>query len=571
MTLNSTIVGIDLGTTNSLIAVVESEGPRILPNAVGDDLTPSAVLVDQGNVSVGKIARARASRCPEKVAMSFKRDMGTSRTFELEGKVFSPQELSAAVLRNLKQDAESSLGCSIEEAVISVPAYFNEAQRNATREAGEIAGLKVERLLNEPTAAAIAYGMHRREEELKVVVLDLGGGTFDVTVLEILEGVIEIQATAGDSRLGGDDFTSALAKALWSRQGLTEQDLPASPISRARWWAACDQAKARLSSQGSARIALPEFEIQPGSFQDFEIDLERNQVDEIWEPLVARLKGPTLRALRDADLRPESISDVLLVGGSTRLPCVQRFAASLFQRMPSRHPEPERIVAKGAALQAGLKDRNAAVEDLVVTDVAPFSLGIATRTTLDGFHLDDSFSPILERGTVIPASRIEQYTTVSDNQEGIQVEVFQGEHSLCQDNTALGKLKVSVPKAPAGKEMIDVRFTYDLNALLEVEVTVHSTQETHHLLLTGSKTRMSAEEIENARRAMKALKFHPRDALPNATALARAEDLYIDLRGRDREHLALAMAAFRAALDSQDPEQITAGRDQLNAVVDRLR
>ena len=567
------VVGIDLGTTNSLVAIVDGAGVRILPNALGEDLTPSAVSADEGELLVGAAAQARAATHPEVTAVSFKRDMGTDRRFEIASRSFRPQELSGMVLASLKRDAEAALGQAVEEAVITVPAYFNETQRQATREAGEIAGFRVERLLNEPTAAAIAYGLHSRDREFRAVVLDLGGGTFDVTVLEIMEGVIEIQASAGDSRLGGDDFTRALAEALLEHQ---PDDVAAGirrhPLAWSRVLAACERAKAALSAEASVEIALPDLPVGAGRYADIVQNLSREEAETLWEPLLERMKIPTRGALRDAGLAPRDCGEVLLVGGATRMPCVRRFAATLFQRMPSCHPQPERVVALGAALQAGLKSGSSAVEDLVVTDIAPFSLGIAIATEGAGYQMPGTFSPILERGTVIPISRSRPYTTAADGQTEILIEVYQGEHSLCRDNIKLGELRIDgIPPAPAGAEAVDIRFTYDLNALLEVEATLRSTGEKRTLLLSGSPGRLTPEQLEEAQRAMARLKFHPRDALPNTTALARAEALFAELRGADRERLAAAMAAFRGALESQDQELIREQRSLLDAVVGSLR
>jgi molecular chaperone HscC len=472
------IIGIDLGTTYSLVAVLRDGIPTPLPNAVGEFLTPSAVSVDaQGKLLVGAAARARATTHPEQTALAFKRDMGTDRAYQLGASSLTPQELSALVLGALRRDAEAALGVPIEEAVITVPAYFDDAQRQATRAAGEIAGLRVERILNEPTAAALAYGLHERSRELRAVVLDLGGGTFDVTVLEIIEGVIEIQASAGDSRLGGEDFVDAMAAEIASRvQALHGRDPRAHPIGWARLREACEEAKRRLSRVEETRIALPQLPMAEGTPLDLELPVTRGEMEEIWVGLLERIRAPISRTLRDARLRTDQVDEVLLVGGATRMPCVVRLAAQLFGRLPLRSLPPDEAVVLGAAVQAALKQGDASLEDMVVTDIAPFTLGIETATLMGKQVVDGLFTPILDRGTVIPVSRVKRFRTLENFQRQIEVKVYQGEHSRCQDNRLLGSYTIG-PLLPdrAGRQEVDVRFTYDLNGTLEVETTTVST------------------------------------------------------------------------------------------------
>jgi molecular chaperone HscC len=569
-----TIVGIDLGTTYSLVAVLQGGTPVVLANALGETLTPSAVSVgDDGTVLVGAPARARATTHPESTCMSFKRDMGTDRKMRLGPREMSPQELSSLVLGALKRDAEAALGRPVDEAVITVPAYFGDAQRQATRDAAAIAGLHVERIINEPTAAALAYGLHQRHRELRAVVLDLGGGTFDVTVLEIIEGVIEIQSSAGDARLGGDDFDDLLAALLADRvRAAHGVDPRADARSWARLRAAAEGAKKRLSRDEATTVALLDLPGQGGRSIAFEERVTRAEAEQAWAPLLARLAAPIQRAVRDARMEPGALDEVLLVGGSTRMPCVARLAAQIFGKLPLRALPPDEAVAMGAAVQAALKGGDAAVEDLVATDVAPFSLGIETSVESHGRRAVGIFSPILERGTVIPASRMQIYSTVGDGQKLIHVKVYQGEHSLCVDNQLLGSYEVNgIPPGPAGQQSIEVRFTYDINGILEVESTVVSTGKKATLVVERTPGRLSKAEIEAARRAMAKLKFHPREALPNATALARADALFIEVTGTDRERVGAAIGAFRAALDGQRDEDIDAMREHLNALVHALR
>jgi molecular chaperone HscC len=479
-----------------------------------------------------------------------------------------PQELSALVLGALKRDAESALGCAVEEAVVTVPAYFGDLQRQATRDAGAIAGLRVERIINEPTAAALAYGLHERHREMRAVVLDLGGGTFDVTVLEIVEGVVEIQASAGDARLGGEDFDAALAD-RFARIAEADHgwDLRHDPRAWARLREASEQAKKRLSDAASTTIALVDLPLRGGRSGSLELSITRDEAEEAWASLLDRVRAPIHRALRDAKVAPAKIDEVLLVGGSTRMPVIARLAAQLFGRLPLRKLPPDEAVAMGAAVQAALKDGDAAVEDMVVTDVAPFTMGIATASQLGRQHVSGLFTPVLERGTVIPASRVERFFTMGDMQKEILVEVYQGEHSLCRDNQKLGAYRVEVPPRPLGEESVDVRFTYDLNGILEVETTVVSTRRTETLVIEKSPGRMSAAEVKAAQKAMARLKLHPRDALPNTTALARADALYVELSGPARQELGHVIALFRAALEAQHEADIAPLRDRLLAMI----
>ncbi|UQA59330.1 Hsp70 family protein [Polyangium aurulentum] len=572
--MKNAIVGIDLGTTFSLVSTLRDGVPVVLPNALGELLTPSAVsITDDGTVLIGAPARARATTHPTRTALAFKRDMGTDKQIDLGLRKMSPQELSSLVLGTLKRDAEAALGCAVEEAVITVPAYFGDLQRQATKDAGAIAGLKVERIINEPTAAALAYGLHERNRELRAVVLDLGGGTFDVTVLEIIEGVIEIQSTAGDARLGGEDFDAALAEHVIARiKGEQRADLDRDPRARARIKEAAEGAKKRLSEAESTRVALVDLPLGGGRTTSFELWLTREQVDDVWAPVLERMRGPIQRALRDASLTPDRIDEVLLVGGSTRMPAVARLAAQMFGRLPLRKLPPDEAVAMGAAVQAALKTGDAAVEDMVVTDVAPFTMGISSSTQLGTQRVTGIYSPILERGTVIPASRVERFYTVGDDQQQILIEVYQGEHSLCRDNVKLGEYQLKgLPRGSAGEQGVDVRFTYDMNGILEVDMTIVSLGKTETLVIEKSPGRLSPAQIKAARDAMARLKFHPRDALPNATALARADALFVELSGPDREALGAALAVFRAALEGQDDREIETRRDRLNGLVESLR
>jgi molecular chaperone HscC len=384
---------------------------------------------------------------------------------------------------------------------------------------------------------------------------------------------VEVQSSAGDARLGGDDFDAAIAEriadAVKRERGV---DLRDEPRAWARLREASEGAKKRLSDAERTTVALVDLPVPGGGTISVERALTRAEVEEAWAPLLDRMRSPIARALRDARIEPQKIDEVLLVGGSTRMPCVARLAAQIFGRLPQRSLPPDEAVAMGAAVQAALKGRDAAVEDMVVTDVAPFTLGLETATRLGGAEVGGIFSPILERGTVIPASRQQRFSTMADMQRMIVVKVYQGEHSQCRDNQKLGEYRVEgLSPKPAGEESIDVRFTYDLNGVLEVETTVVSTGKKAAMVIERSPGRLTPAQIEQARAAMARLKLHPRDALPNTTALARAEALYVELAGPDRTVLGEAISHFRAALELQDPTAIDPLRTRLNGMVQGLR
>lgn len=573
MTDSGVSVGIDLGTTYSLAAVLEDGVPRVLRDAQGQGLIPSCVSVDDaGVVMVGAPALARATTHPAQTARWFKRDMGTDRKYVLGKNTYTPEALSALVLSEVKQVAEQALGRPVGEVVVTVPAYFGDLQRRATRDACEIAGLHCERIINEPTAAALAYGLHQRSREAKVVVVDLGGGTFDVTVLELIEGVVEIQSSAGDSNLGGEDFSEALVRLCAERWlASTGSVLQPNTVGWARARAACERAKRLLTQDEDASVALTAVQFADGKLRDVQTRLSRQDVEAAWAGLVERLTFPLQRALRDASLAPKNVDEVLLVGGATRMPLVARLASQFFGKLPLRSLPADEAVAMGAAVQVALKRGDAAVADMVVTDVAPFSLGIATMTAVAGQQIQGVFSPILERGTVLPASRVGTFGTVQDNQTKLNVEIYQGEHSMCADNQLLGSYTVNgIPKAPAG-QALEVRFTYDLNGILDVDTTVVASGKTQSVTIEKAPGRLSAAQLADAKRQMQRLKFHPRDALPNVTALARAEALYVELAGAKRTVLGEAIAAFRAVMESQAPSSIETARNELSRTVDALR
>ena len=562
------IVGIDLGTTNSLIGVWKDGKSDLISNALGSFLTPSAVSVDGGGaVLVGLSARERLLSHPRQSVVSFKRYMGSNRTFQLGAKTFRAEELSALVLQALKADAEAFLGQSISEAIITVPAYFNDAQRKATKAAGEMAGLKVERLLNEPTAAALAYGLQERAGERKILVLDLGGGTFDVSILEMFEGVMEVRASAGDNFLGGEDFVDVIVDRFMAEVGASAGISPRSESNaiHANLRRQAEIAKRALTDHEQHEIEL----VHDGATTRWSIT--RGDFEAASEPLVRRLRAPIERAIRDANLNPDQVTDLVLVGGATRMPVVRRMAARLFQRLPIAQISPDEVVARGAAVQAGLKMRDMALDDVVMTDVAPYSLGVAVADRrVDNSVLDGLYLPIIERNTVIPASRSKRLRTTFDGQREVTLRVFQGEARMVNDNIEIGHLSVSTPAAPAGKENIDVRFTYDVSGLLEVEVLVESTGQIAQLIIEGNPGILSREEIDARLAALKVLKIHPRESAENQAVIARAERLYEERLGDERAAIAKLIDDFRILLERQIPSEIEQYRTKFSQWLDRV-
>lgn len=557
------IVGIDLGTTNSAVAHLTADGPQIIPNALGGRLTPSVVGVDEGGVVlVGASARELQVVHPERCASLFKRFMGTDRQTKLGGKTFSPEELSGLVLRALKADAEAYFGGPVERAVITVPAYFNDRQRKATIAAGRIAGLQVERILNEPTAAAIAYGFHDARQDKTVLVFDLGGGTFDVSVVELFEGALEVRASAGETALGGEDFTRAVAAKVLAGLGRSFEHAEATaPLVVSRLLLEAERAKCKLSREESAVVRVPDAK---GNAADAtEVTVTRTQLEAWITPTLNRIELPIRRALADAKVTREKVDEVILVGGATRTPLVVRRVTELFGKEPHRRLNPDEVVALGAAVQAGLVGRDAAVDDLVVTDLSPFTLGVAVVKDFGGEIKDGYFDPVIERNTTIPVSRSKRYSTTAANQTAIVVRVYQGESRKVEDNLPLGEFELKgIPPGPAGQP-VDIRFTYDLNGVLEVEATVTATKKSASHVIARHAKGLSEAQIRQAVRDMEKLKAHPREEEANRYLLARAERVFKELSADRRRTLGELMDGFEAGLESQNPEAIARWREAL--------
>ena len=560
------IIGIDLGTTNSAVAVWRDGQAELIPNSLGHRLTPSAVSVDEAtdSILVGLAARERQSTHAKLTATAFKRYMGSSRTTRLGKKSFTPEELSALVLKSLKADAEAYLGQPVTEAVITVPAYFNDKQRKATRRAGELAGLKVERLLNEPTAAALAYGIHELDNEARFLVFDLGGGTFDVSVLELFEGVIEVRASTGDNHLGGEDFNQLLINMFWTQAAgdwasdRTEQVL----IERLR--EAAERARRGLTDSSTVTMSV--------TWKDAirEVEITADAFEANAQALLDRLREPVLRSLRDSNVRANDLGEIVLVGGGTRMPLVRRAVTKMFGRFPSNAVNPDEAVALGAAVQAGLKARDVALKEVVLTDVCPYSLGVdSAERRPDGTFRDGIFSPIIERNTAIPASRVKSYSTLQDGQKAIDLGIYQGESLSVVDNIKLGQITMKVPPARAGEIEVLVRFSYDINGLLEVDIHVPKTGERRELVIMDDET-ASMAGLEQRRALLAALKQHPRDADANKAALARASRCYEKFLGETRSYISQITSQFEMVLDKQDPREVEHARGELMKALDAL-
>lgn len=549
MQTRNSAIGIDLGTTNSAIAVWQDGKACLIPNAHGEDLTPSIVCIGEDNtLLVGQAAATRLLSDPANTASHFKRFLGSERRYRLGKDTYTPTELCALVLGSLKSDAEAWLGHPVREVVISVPAYFGDQQRKQVRLAAELAGLDAVRLINEPTAAAMAYSLHEQHSR-RFLVFDLGGGTFDVTVVEYQDSIMEVRASAGDNRLGGEDFTQDLVDAVLGQLGTDRSDMPLAQLGQI--YLACERAKRHRSGSGLV--------VELGGELNRTLSFSECKLADIWRETLNRLRKPLSQALSDARLRPEEVDELIFVGGASRQCEVQQTAVRLLGRFGRHELDPDRVVAMGAAIQAACRLRDSAVDELIMTDVCPFTLGIAVTQGDQG----SVFSPILERNTVVPASRIERYRSAHEQQKSVCISIYQGERFWVRDNLHVDDLEIPLPIGK-GIQQVDVRFSYDINGMLEVDVTLVGTGEQFQKVIDRSPAGVTKEGKCESRERLARLKHHPRDALPNLTLSERLEQLYEESLGDERQQVEQWLLQFEQVLGSQDPQLIRSFREEMN-------
>lgn len=567
----SKIIGIDLGTTNSVVAVYEGDEPKVIANPEGNRTSPSVVAFKNGERQVGEVAKRQAITNPNTI-MSVKRHMGTDYKVTVEDKEYTPQEVSAMILQYMKGYAEDYLGEKVTKAVITVPAYFSDAQRQATADAGKIAGLEVERIINEPTAAALAYGLDKTEEDQTILVYDLGGGTFDVSILELGDGVFQVLATAGDNELGGDDFDDViinyLVEEFRKENGI---DLSQDKMAMQRLKDGAEKAKKDLSGVTSAQISLPFITAGEAGPLHLETTLTRAKFDDLTSHLVERSMVPTRQAIKDADLSPSDIDRVILVGGSTRIPAVQAAVEKETGKEAYKGVNPDEVVAMGAAVQGSILSGD--VKDVVLLDVTPLSLGIET--------MGNVFTKLIERNTTIPTSKSEVFSTAADNQPAVDIHVLQGERAMAADNKTLGRFQLTdIPPAPRGVPQIEVTFDIDKNGIVNVKAKDLGTQKEQAITIQASSSlsdddidRMVKEAEEHAEDDKK--RKEQADLRNEADQLVfQAEKTVTDLGEQvtedEKKEIEEASTALKTALESDDFEDIKAKKEALEAIVQKL-
>lgn len=567
----SKIIGIDLGTTNSCVAVMEGGEPKVIPNPEGNRTTPSVVAFKNGERQVGEVAKRQAITNPNTV-ISIKRHMGTDYKVEIEGKKYTPQEISAIILQHLKSYAEDYLGEPVTRAVITVPAYFNDAQRQATKDAGRIAGLEVERIINEPTAAALAYGLDKEDENHTILVYDLGGGTFDVSILELGDGIFEVKATAGDNKLGGDDFDQVIIDYLVAEfkkeHGI---DLSKDKMALQRLKDAAEKAKKDLSGVTTTQISLPFITAGESGPLHLEMTLTRAKFEELSAHLVERTMGPVRQAIQDAGISKSEIDKVILVGGSTRIPAVVEAIKKEIGKEPHKGVNPDEVVALGAAIQGGVLTGD--VKDVVLLDVTPLSLGIET--------MGGVFTKLIERNTTIPTSKSQIFSTATDNQTAVDIHVLQGERPMAADNKTLGRFQLTdIPPAPRGVPQIEVTFDIDANGIVNVRAVDKGTGKEQSITIK-SQTTLSDEEIERMIKEAEANAEADKKRKEEAELRNEADhlvfttdktlkDLGDKVDAAEKKKAEDARDALKQAIEKNDINEIRAKKDALQEIIQQL-
>jgi Molecular chaperone len=558
------VVGIDLGTTNSLIAYFDGEKSVIIPNRLGKMLTPSVISVDEHDtVYVGETAKVRNLLYPDTTVEVFKRSMGTEKKYKVGKNEFLAEELSSLILKSLKEDAETFLGETVEEAIISVPAYFNDLQRKATKRAGELAGFKVERIINEPTAAAIAHGIQNTNRATKFLVFDLGGGTFDVSILDLFKSIMEVRAIAGDNYIGGEDFTEVLVKMFISETEIDYSNI--NQKTREHIKKQAENCKKEFSNKNKITMICNIEE------KEISMDISIEDYEEACKPLLERIRKPIERSIKDAGVKINEIDEIVLVGGATKLPIIRKFVSRLFRRLPNTNINPDEAIAIGAAIQCGMKTRNEAIKEIILTDVCPYTLG--TDVVKEGYGMFKAaghYMPIIERNTVIPVSRTETLYTARDYQNQIRIKILQGESRLSVNNIYLGEISVSVPSKKEGEESVDVTYTYDNNSILEVMVKVNSTGLSKKVIIRNEETSMTDKEIEKRFEELSYLKIHPREEEANKLLLLRGEQLYEEATGELRNQIDRLIAEFEHVLNKHNKVEIERTWKELKEKLDLI-